>query len=131
MTYLSEGSYPQPLRVGIRVTHMGRNWYRLALALFQEGRCRGVAEALLVRRSAHGAAQASRIMALGVGALGVGMSSLGAAARLSADVTGWTEANSGTCSLSMASIVAAVFLASLVLACRGTATHANEAITRL
>ena len=46
--YIGEGRYPAPLDVGVGLTEIGRSSYRLGLGMFQEGRCIGVCDTVLV-----------------------------------------------------------------------------------
>lgn len=56
--YLELGFYPAAVRIGVGVASVGRSSIRFAQVLLQEGRCLGVAEAVMVCVDAHGAAQA-------------------------------------------------------------------------
>ena len=48
IAYLAEAHYPEIIRVGGGVCRIGRSSYVIANALFQNGRCVGVAETVLV-----------------------------------------------------------------------------------
>jgi acyl-CoA thioester hydrolase len=52
--YLAETHYPEPVEVGIGVARIGRSSYALAQALYQGGRCVGVADSTLVHAPATG-----------------------------------------------------------------------------
>jgi acyl-CoA thioester hydrolase len=54
--YLREGTYPGTLEVGIGVLGIGRSSYRYGMAMFQDGACVSVSEAVLVYADAHGPA---------------------------------------------------------------------------
>ena len=54
--YLREGTYPGALEVGVGVLHIGRSSYRYGMAMFQDGACISVPEAVLVYADAHGPA---------------------------------------------------------------------------
>ena len=55
--YLAEVNYPQPVTMKVAVAHIGRTSHTLAIALFSEGRCAGLARVVLVNSDAHGPAQ--------------------------------------------------------------------------
>ena len=46
--YLAEGRYPGVLTVGVGVLTIGRSSYVIGQALFQDGRCIGIAETVVV-----------------------------------------------------------------------------------
>lgn len=48
ITYLAEAHYPAMLQVGGGVVRIGRTSYLIAQAMFQNGRCVGVADTLIV-----------------------------------------------------------------------------------
>lgn len=50
--YLAEGSYPGTLTAGIGALHIGRTSYTVGQALFQNGRCIGTADTVIVWTSA-------------------------------------------------------------------------------
>ena len=54
--YLDEGSYPEPVTVCTAVLALGRSSLRYGQALFQHGRCIGLADTVLVHRGADGPA---------------------------------------------------------------------------
>ena len=54
--YLREGTYPGALEVGVGVLRIGRSSYRYGLAMFQDGACTSVSEAVLVYADQHGPA---------------------------------------------------------------------------
>jgi acyl-CoA thioester hydrolase len=54
--YLREGTYPGALEVGVGVLRIGRSSYRYGMAMFQDGACISVSEAVLVFADAHGPA---------------------------------------------------------------------------
>jgi acyl-CoA thioester hydrolase len=55
--YLREGTYPGTLEVGVGVLRIGRSSYRYGMAMFQDGACISVSEAVLVYADAHGPAE--------------------------------------------------------------------------
>lgn len=46
--YLAEGRYPGTLTAGVGTLHIGRSSYRVGQALFQAGRCIGLADTIVV-----------------------------------------------------------------------------------
>ena len=54
--YLAEGRYPAAAQVGVAVSAIGTSSYTLALALFQDARCIGLSDAVLVLRGGRGTA---------------------------------------------------------------------------
>lgn len=46
--YLAEGHYPGVLTVGVGTLHIGRTSYRVGQALFQDGRCIGISDVVVV-----------------------------------------------------------------------------------
>jgi acyl-CoA thioester hydrolase len=54
--YLREATYPGALEVGIGVLAIGRSSFRYGMAMFQDGACVSVSEAVLVHADAHGPA---------------------------------------------------------------------------
>lgn len=50
--YLAEGLYPGTIEAGIGTLHIGRTSYVVGQALFQEGRCIGTADTVVVWTSA-------------------------------------------------------------------------------
>ena len=46
--YLAEGRYPGTLTAGIGLLHLGRTSYKVGQALFQSGRCIGIADTVIV-----------------------------------------------------------------------------------
>jgi acyl-CoA thioester hydrolase len=54
--YLREATYPGALEIGIGVLRIGRSSYRYGMAMFQDGACVSVSEAVLVYADAHGPA---------------------------------------------------------------------------
>ena len=46
--YLAEGLYPGVLTVGVGVLHIGRTSYGIGQALFQNGRCIGISDVVVV-----------------------------------------------------------------------------------
>ncbi len=58
ISYLAEGSFPEPVSLGSGVSRIGGSSYAIAQGLFQSGRCIGVADTTLVYM--HAAEGASR-----------------------------------------------------------------------
>lgn len=56
VTYLREGLFPEPIKVGVVVRHVGSSSYGLSMALFQLERCLGVADSVMVHLGPSGAA---------------------------------------------------------------------------
>ena len=54
--YLAEVNYPQPVTMKVAVAHIGRTSHTLAIALFSEGRCAGLAKVVLVNSDENGPA---------------------------------------------------------------------------
>jgi acyl-CoA thioester hydrolase len=54
--YLREATYPGSLDIGIGVLRIGRSSFRYGMAMFQDGACVSVSEAVLVYAQAHGPA---------------------------------------------------------------------------
>lgn len=54
--YLAEGHYPHPITVGVGVVSLGNSSYRVGEALFQQGRCIGLADVVLTHIGEAGAA---------------------------------------------------------------------------
>jgi len=54
--YLREATYPGTLEIGVGVLHIGRTSMRYGMAMFQDGACVSVSEAVLVYADAHGPA---------------------------------------------------------------------------
>lgn len=54
--YLAEGHYPHPITVGVGVVALGNSSYRVGEALFQQGRCIGLADVVLAHIGEAGAA---------------------------------------------------------------------------
>lgn len=52
--YLAETQYPEPVELGVGVVEIGRTSYRLAQALYQQGRCVGVADSAIVHAPVTG-----------------------------------------------------------------------------
>ncbi len=52
--YLAEGHWPDPLRVGCGVVHIGGSSYRLGLAMFQRDACIGLCDSVLVNQGEQG-----------------------------------------------------------------------------
>ena len=52
--YLAEVSYPHPVTMRVGVAQVGRTSLTLVIALFSEGRCAGLARAVLVNSDANG-----------------------------------------------------------------------------
>ena len=52
--YLREASYPGALEVGIGVLHVGNSSLRYGMAMFQDGACVSLSEAVLVYATASG-----------------------------------------------------------------------------
>ena len=46
--YLAEGRYPGTLTAGNGLLHLGRTSYKVGQALFQSGRCIGIADTVIV-----------------------------------------------------------------------------------
>lgn len=46
--YLGEGHYPEPVKIRTGIGHIGNSSYRLHQALFQQDRCIGLCEAVMV-----------------------------------------------------------------------------------
>lgn len=57
--YLAEVSYPQPVTMRVAVQQIGRTSHKLAIALFSDGRCAGLAQVVLVNNDANGPAPIS------------------------------------------------------------------------
>lgn len=55
--YLREGSYPGTLEVGVGVLRVGNSSYTLGMAMFQDGRCISVSDAVMVFADARGPAR--------------------------------------------------------------------------
>jgi len=55
--YLREASYPGTLEIGIGVLRIGNSSYTYAMAMFQEGACVSLSEAVLVYADASGPAR--------------------------------------------------------------------------
>jgi acyl-CoA thioester hydrolase len=55
--YLREGSYPGTLDIGVGVLRIGNSSYTYGMAMFQEGLCVSVSEAVLVFADASGPAR--------------------------------------------------------------------------
>jgi acyl-CoA thioester hydrolase len=62
MDYLAEGEYPHPITVAVGVVSLGNSSYRVGEALFQEGRCIGLADVVLTHIGEAGAAPLPAIM---------------------------------------------------------------------
>jgi len=69
----------------------------------------------LMSRSARGAARASRVMALSIGAISIATAGLGAAAQASEAADRWIEAHQGQFAALIVGVVFASFLAGLRL----------------
>jgi acyl-CoA thioester hydrolase len=54
--YLREATYPGSLEIGIGVLRIGRSSFRYGMAMFQDGACVSVSEAVLVYAETHGPA---------------------------------------------------------------------------
>ena len=54
--YLAEGQYPQAIRVGVGIASLGNKSFRFGQALFQEGRCIGLADVVLTHIGESGPA---------------------------------------------------------------------------
>ena len=54
--YLSEASYPGALEIGIGVLQIGNSSWRFGMAMFQDGACVSVSEAVLVYAESRGPA---------------------------------------------------------------------------
>ena len=54
INYLAETHYPEPVEVGTGVARIGRSSYVLAHALYQAGRCVGLADATMVHAPVTG-----------------------------------------------------------------------------
>jgi acyl-CoA thioester hydrolase len=54
--YLREATYPGSLEIGIGVLRIGRTSFRYGMAMFQDGACVSVSEAVLVHADAQGPA---------------------------------------------------------------------------
>jgi acyl-CoA thioester hydrolase len=54
--YLREATYPGSLEIGIGVLRIGRSSFRYGMAMFQDGACVSVSEAVLVYADEHGTA---------------------------------------------------------------------------
>ena len=48
LQYLAEGRYPEPVEVRTGIGHIGNSSYRLHQALFQQNRCIGLCEAVMI-----------------------------------------------------------------------------------
>jgi acyl-CoA thioester hydrolase len=48
LKYLAEGHYPEPVEVRTGIGHIGNSSYRLHQALFQQDRCIGLCEAVMI-----------------------------------------------------------------------------------
>jgi acyl-CoA thioester hydrolase len=60
--YLAEGHYPHPIEVRLGVAAIGNSSYRVGEALFQQGRCIGLADVVLAHIGDAGAAPLPDIM---------------------------------------------------------------------
>ena len=60
--YLAEGQYPHPITVGIGVVGLGNSSYRVGEALFQQGRCIGLADVVLTHIGENGATPLPAVM---------------------------------------------------------------------
>jgi len=54
--YLAEGHYPHPITVGVGIAGIGNSSYRVGEALFQQGRCIGLADVVLAHVGEDGPA---------------------------------------------------------------------------
>ena len=54
--YLGEVKWPDPLSIGAGVSRIGNTSYAIALAMFQNGNCVGVSDAVLVYATEQGSA---------------------------------------------------------------------------
>ena len=54
--YLDEGHYPTPVNLGLGVISVGGTSYRLGVGLFQNDRCIGLSDGVLVHRGEKGPA---------------------------------------------------------------------------
>jgi len=55
--YLREATYPGSLEIGIGVLGVGRTSFRYGMAMFQDGACVSVSEAVMVYADVHGPAE--------------------------------------------------------------------------
>jgi len=55
--YLHEATYPGALEVGVGVLRLGNSSFTFGLALFQNGLCVGVSDAVMVNTDGHGPAR--------------------------------------------------------------------------
>lgn len=60
--YLAEGQYPHPITVAVGIVSLGNTSYRVGQALFQQGKCIGLADVVLTHVSESGAAPLPAIM---------------------------------------------------------------------
>ena len=56
MDYLAEVKWPGQVTIGVGVAHVGGKSFTLALGMFQEGRCTGISDAILVHANREGPA---------------------------------------------------------------------------
>lgn len=56
LDYLREVNYPQPVEMKVGVANIGRTSQTLAVALFSDGQCAGLAKVVLVNNDAQGPA---------------------------------------------------------------------------
>jgi acyl-CoA thioester hydrolase len=61
--YLAEGNYPGEVEAGVGVEALGNRSYRLALALFQDGRAMALASCVMVHRDGMGEATRAALSA--------------------------------------------------------------------
>jgi len=71
VTYLVEGSYPDPLIVCGGIVHIGTSSYEIAQALFQKERCIATCDTVHVNTDGSGAAALTDDMRAQLGALRV------------------------------------------------------------
>jgi acyl-CoA thioester hydrolase len=54
--YLGEVKWPDPISIGVGVSHTGNSSYSIGLAMFQNGKCVGVSDTVLVYATEQGTA---------------------------------------------------------------------------
>ena len=60
--YLAEGHYPHPITVGVGIVSLGNSSYRVGEALFQQGKCIGLADVVLTHIGENGSAPLPEIV---------------------------------------------------------------------
>ena len=52
--YLGEAKWPQPIVIGVGISRLGRSSYSIGMAMFQDQRCVGICDTVLVYATAQG-----------------------------------------------------------------------------